>query len=138
MTLPIERRRALLHRMFSASKDPLRLSPLLRAPSGQVLEAVRRLGVEGVAGKRTGSTYEPGERSGAWIKLRTNMEQEFVIGGYVPGARGFDALLVGVYEKKEFTFVAKVKNGFVPRIRDEIFPTLKELQTAQCPFKNLA
>jgi ATP-dependent DNA ligase len=49
-------------------KDPLRLSPLLRAPSRQVLEAVRRLGLEGVVGKRIDSTYEPGERSGAWIK----------------------------------------------------------------------
>ena len=137
MTLPIERRRAFLHSMFSASKDPLRLSPLLQAPSGQVLEAVRKLGLEGVVGKRIDSIYEPGERSGAWIKLRTNMEQEFVIGGYVPGARGFDALLVGVYEKRELIFVAKVKNGFVPRIRDELFPALKALQTAQCPFKNL-
>ena len=34
-------------------------------------------------------------------------------------------------------FVAKVKNGFVPRIRDDLFPALKALQTAQCPFKNL-
>jgi hypothetical protein len=34
-------------------------------------------------------------------------------------------------------FVAKVKNGFVPRIRDEFFPALKAQQTAQCPFKNL-
>jgi ATP-dependent DNA ligase len=60
-----------------------------------------------------------------------------VIGGYIPGARGFDALLVGVYEKKELIFVAKVKNGFVPRVRNELFPALKALQTAQCPFKNL-
>ena len=123
--------------MLTAPKDPLRLSPLLQAPSGQVLEAVRKLGLEGVVGKRINSIYEPGERSGAWIKLRANMEQEFVIGGYIPGARGFDALLVGVYEKKELIFVAKVKDGFVPRIRDEIFPALKALQTAQCPFKNL-
>ena len=65
------------------------------------------------------------------------MEQEFVIGGYVPGTRGFDALLVGVYENKELNFVAKVKNGFVPRIRHELFPALKPLQTAQCPFNNL-
>ena len=101
------------------------------------LRRVRRLGLEGVVGKRIDSAYEPGERSGAWIKLRTNMEQEFVIGGYVPGARGFDALLVGVYEKKELIFVAKVKNGFVPRIRDELFPALKALQTAECPFSNL-
>jgi ATP-dependent DNA ligase len=90
-----------------------------------------------VVGKRIDSVYEPGERSGAWIKLRANLVQEFVIGGYITGARGFDALLVGVYEKKELIFVAKVKNGLVPRTRDELFPALKALQTAQCPFNNL-
>ena len=52
-------------------------------------------------------------------------------------ARGFDALLVRVYENKELNFVAKVKNGFVPCIRDELVPALKALQTAKCPFKNL-
>ena len=118
-------------------KDPVRLSPLLQAPSDQILEAVRKHGLEGVVGKRTDSHYEPGERSGAWLKLRTNLEQEFVIGGYIPGARGFDALLVGAYENKELKFVAKAKNGFVPRIRDAIFPALKALQTVHCPFANL-
>jgi bifunctional non-homologous end joining protein LigD len=135
--LPIERRRELLGSMFAAPEDPLRLSPLFRAPPGQVLEAVRKLGLEGVVGKRIGSVYEPGERSGAWIKHRTNREQEFVIGGYIPGALGLDALLVGVYENKDLIFVAKVKNGFVPRIRDEIFPALKKLRVVHCPFKNL-
>ena len=72
-----------------------------------MLEAVPKLCLEGVVGKRLGSRYEPGERSRPWIKLRTNLEQEFVIGGYIPGARGFDALLVGVYEKKELIFVAE-------------------------------
>ena len=123
--------------MLPEPEDPLRLSSLLRAPSGEVLEAVRKLGLEGVVGKRVDSTYEPGERSGAWIKHRANMEQEFVIGGYIPGARGFDALLVGVYENKELIFVAKVKDGFVPRIRDEIFQALERLTVAHCPFKNL-
>ena len=72
VSVPIEQRRGLLHSIFAAPKDPLRLSPLLQAPSSQVLEAVRRLGLEGVVGKRLGSIYEPGERSGAWIKHRTN------------------------------------------------------------------
>ncbi len=121
---PLSRRRELLEDLLVAPRDPLRLSPLLQAPSEQILAAVRKLGLEGIVGKRIDSRYEPGERSGTWIKLRTNMEQEFVIGGYVPGARGFDALLVGVYEKKGFIFVAKVKNGFVPRIRDELTPAL--------------
>ena len=137
--LPFSRRRELLEGLLAVPKDSLRLSPLLQAPSGQILLAVRKLGLEGIVGKRIDSTtYEPGERSGAWIKLRTNMEQELVIGGYIPRSVGFDALLVGVYEKKQqLIFVAKVKNGFVTRIRDEIFPALKALQTAQCPFKNL-
>ena len=137
VNLPLSRRRKLLESLLAAAKDPLRLSPLLQAPSGQILAAVRKLGLEGVVGKRIDSIYESGERSGAWIKLRTNREQEFVIGGYIPGGHGFDALLVGVYENKNLIFVAKVKDGFVPRIRDELFPALKALQTAQCPFKNL-
>ena len=62
VNLPIERRRELLGRMLPEPEDPLRLSPLLRAPSGQALEAVRKLGLEGVVGKRIGSIYEPGER----------------------------------------------------------------------------
>ena len=137
LSLSIERRRELLGRLLPAPEDPLRLSPLLRAPSGQVLEAVRKLGLVGVEGKRIDSIYEPGERSGTWIKQRTNREQQFVIGGYIPGAHGFDALLVGVHENKELIFVAKVKYGFVPRIRDEIFPALEKLKAAHCPFKNL-
>jgi len=90
-----------------------------------------------VVGKRGGSIYEPGERSGAWIKRRINRTQEFVIGGYVPGARGFDSLIVGVYDKKRLVYTAKVKDGFVPRVRDEIFPALKNLRVKVCPFANL-
>ena len=89
---PIEQRRDLLHTIVAAPGDPLRLSPLLQASSGQVLEAVRKFGLEGVVGKRIRSIYEPGERSGAWIKLRTNMEQEFVIGGYIVCAEVFVAV----------------------------------------------
>ena len=111
VNFPFSSRRELLEDLITAPKDPIRLSPLLKAPTGQILDAVRKLGLEGVVGKRIDSVYEPGERSGAWIKHRTNMEQEFVIGGYIPGGRVFDALLVGVYEKKQLKFVAKVKTA---------------------------
>ena len=119
---PATSRREKLSELLATPTDPLRLSPLLQAPPGEILEAVKKLGLEGVVGKRRGSIYEPGERSGAWIKRRTNREQEFVIGGYVPGPRGFDMLIVGLYEKQRLLYVAKVKDGFVPRMRDEIFP----------------
>jgi hypothetical protein len=62
-------------------------------------------------------------------------KQYFVIGGF--RFHGFDALLVGVYENKRLIFVAKVKDGFCARIRDEIFPALKswELSTARSAEK---
>ena len=46
------------------------------------------------------------------------------------------SVTVGVYENKELIFVAKVKNGFVPRIRDELVPP-SGTPTAKCPLSNL-
>lgn len=134
---PIERRRELLSGLLETPSDPIRLSPLLNGSSAHILEAVRKLGLEGVVGKRAGSLYEAGERSGAWIKLRTDRQQEFVIGGYIPGTHGFEMLLIGVYEKKRLIYVAKLKDGFVPRTRETIFPLIDALQTSACPFTNL-
>ena len=135
---PIEHRRELLSRLFEGCIDPLRLSPLLTAPADQIIGAVRKLGLEGVVGKRLQSRYECGERTGAWIKHRLDRQQEFVIGGYVPGAQGFDSLLVGVYEDKRLNFVAKVKNGFVRRTRGVVWTELKKVpRLAERPFANL-
>ena len=137
LNVPIENRREALNHLLGAPDEPLRLSPLLQAPASEILGAVKKLGLEGVVGKRQGSIYEPGKRSGAWIKHRTDREQEFVIGGFVPGAQGFDSLIVGVFEGKQFNYVAKVKDGFVPRNRAEILPLLKKHLIAECPFANL-
>jgi len=52
----------------------------------------REQGLKGVIGKRKDSAYQPGKRSGAWIKYRVNRGQEFVIGGYFPGRHGVAAL----------------------------------------------
>lgn len=133
----LDQRREQLHKLLRKPEDPLRLSPLLDAPPGQVLDAVGKLGLEGVVGKRDGSVYESGERSGAWIKQRADRGQEFVIGGYVPGTHGVDRLLVGVFEKKRLIYVAKVKDGFVPRLREEVFAEFAGLATDKCPFANL-
>jgi ATP-dependent DNA ligase len=110
--------------------EPMQCKPVTALPEGEKWTfEIKFDGYRCVVVKRESEVtlfvYESGKRSGAWIKHRTNREQEFVIGGYIPGGHGFDALLVGVYENKNLIFVAKVKDGFVPRIRDEIFPTLK-------------
>jgi bifunctional non-homologous end joining protein LigD len=135
--MPLEQRRERLNTLLSGASDPIRPSALLPGSPRQVLKAVEKLGLEGVVAKRQGSLYEPGERSGAWVKQRIDRRQEFVIGGYVPGTNTFDSLLVGVFDGKALHFVAKVKDGFVPRLRTEIFREFKGLGTDTCPFVNL-
>jgi bifunctional non-homologous end joining protein LigD len=70
-----------------------------------LLEASRDQGLEGIVAKRLDSRYEPGRRSGAWIKVKNVRRQEVVIGGWVPGQGGrsgrIGALLGGVYEPRE-------------------------------------
>jgi bifunctional non-homologous end joining protein LigD len=135
VTLPLSERRKALETLLPGRPNPLRLSPLLEAPAGQVLATVRNLGLGRNRGQRIDSLYESGERSGARVNQASReYGGRAVIGDHIPGARGFDALLVGVYEKRELILVAKVKNGFVPRILDEVFPALKALQTVQCPM----
>jgi bifunctional non-homologous end joining protein LigD len=60
-----------------------------------------------------------------------------VIGGYRPGFNSIDSLLVGYYEGKSLRFAGKVRAGFVPHLRRELFNKLKPLQSERCPFADL-
>jgi len=72
-------------------------------------------------GKQKDSVYEPGKRSGAWIKHRVNLGQEFVTGGSTPGPHGLDAIIVGYYRDEKLVYVARTRNGFVPASRRRVF-----------------
>jgi ATP-dependent DNA ligase len=69
--------------------------------------------------------------------MRIGGGQEFVIAGYTPSPKTFDALLVGYYEGDKLIFVAWVRNGFVPTIRETVFRHFKSLRSNKCPFSNL-
>jgi DNA ligase D-like protein (predicted ligase) len=93
--------------------------------------------LEGIVAKHADSLYEPGRRSGAWVKKRVEKRQEFVVGGYTPSDLGLDALLVGFYAGKELRFAGSVRAGFIPRTRREVHEKIKALEIGQCPFANL-
>jgi ATP-dependent DNA ligase len=81
--------------------------------------------------------YEAGKRSGAWAKYRLNNGQELVIGGYVPGPHGVESIIVGYYNGPELIYVARIRNGFVPLTRRQVFERLRPLVVTDCPFVNL-
>ena len=133
--LPLTERRKRLVSIVKGS--PILLSDPLPGTAEQVLHAISRVGLEGIIAKRKDSRYQSGERSGAWVKLKLDKQQEFVIGGYRPGPNGVDALLVGYYAGKQLRFAGKVRAGFTPHLRREVFESLKPLHTAECPFVDL-
>jgi hypothetical protein len=83
-------------------------------------------------GKRGDSRYEPGQRSGAWQKMRVNQGQELVIAGYTPSDKNFDALVIGFYEDGKLIYAARTLNGFTPASRADLFKKLKPLEITEC------
>ncbi len=133
--LPLIERRAILTKILPVN-DYISLS-VVDTSLPRLLGFVTKNGLEGVVAKRADSIYEPGVRSGLWSKHRLNLGQEFVVGGYTPGSNGIDALVVGFYKGKDLYYASRVRAGFIPATRREVFAQIKHLKTAKCPFVNL-
>jgi DNA ligase D-like protein (predicted ligase) len=132
---PLDERRAALANVVAGSG--VLLSDPLPGTADEIAAAVRNLGLEGVVAKRRRSTYIAGRRSDSWVKVRFAKHQEFVIGGYKPSATNFDSLLVGCYDGTKLMAAGKVRSGFTPHLRAQVFEAIDGLQTTRCPFANL-
>src|SRR4029453_15907694 len=99
--------------------DPNRKPPELEARLPALIQSVKVQGLEGLVAKRRDSRYEAGQRSGAWMKMRINRGQEFVIGGSTIGTRTFDALIFGYYQDDRLLYAARTRNGFTPAMREQ-------------------
>jgi DNA ligase D-like protein (predicted ligase) len=136
MQLPLNERRLLLDKVLTRNEH-ISASAFEYRSATKILKFVKQHGLEGIVAKRSDGVYEPGRRSGSWSKHRINLGQEFVVGGYTPGSNGFDALIVGFYRGKDLLFAARVRAGFVPATRREVFEKIKALKVTRCPFANL-
>jgi len=135
---PLAMRRELLRsEVLSKLAEPIRYSPTLNGSLEDLIESVRHQKLEGLIAKRVHSIYESGERSGTWLKMRVNRGQEFVIGGYTPTPKNFDALVLGYYERDRLIYVARTRNGFTPSLRQQLFRRFRGLEIKTCPFANL-
>jgi DNA ligase D-like protein (predicted ligase) len=133
-----ERRRALLEReVLPTLAEPVRYSGELTASLRDLIASVKAQGFEGLVAKRRDSRYEPGQRSGAWQKMRVNRGQELVIGGYTIGTNTFDAIVLGYYQGDRLLYAARTRNGFTPAVRARLMQSFRPLETRVCPFANL-
>jgi DNA ligase D-like protein (predicted ligase) len=138
MTESLDVRRTLLEQqVLPKLREPIRFSPELDASLADLIAAVKAQGFEGLVAKKRTSNYEPGLRSGAWQKMRVNLGQEFVIGGYTFGGTTFDALIFGYYENGKLIYAARTRNCFTPATRADLMNRFEGLESELCPFANL-
>src|SRR5439155_13942902 len=65
---PLIERREIMRSALKFKSPRIRISDYVEASATDMLRAVRQQGLEGIIGNRKDSFYEPGRRSGAWIK----------------------------------------------------------------------
>ena len=104
-----------------------------------MLETSRNAQMEGIMAKRLDSEYQAGRRSDQWLKVKNRVDQELVIGGWLPGEGAREgrvgALLVGYYDAGRLVFAGKVGTGFTEQMLKRLSALLGPLRRADSPFE---
>ena len=120
-----------------------RVPAVHRGQGKRLLQATAAQGLEGIVAKRLDSRYEPGRRTGAWVKIKHTHRQELVIGGWLPGegrrTARIGALLMGYHEgagqARQLRFAGRVGTGFTDA-RSSSWPRCWSRSSAEGPRLN--
>lgn len=134
--LPLTERRTILKAVLPVSENIL-LSNDFDTSGTVFFEAAEKMGLEGIMAKKADSSYTIGSRTKDWLKIKTSLRHEVVIGGFTKNegtAKSFSSLLVGVFEKGKLIYTGKIGTGFNDKTQKEMMLLFKPLITESSPF----
>ena len=114
----------------------IKLSEHVAGDGEAFFREIEKFHLEGMIAKRAASKYLP-KRSNDWLKVKTIMRSEVVVGGYTQprGTRSyFGSLVCGLYRDDELHYVAHVGGGFNERKLAAIFKLMQPLKTGKSSF----
>ncbi|MDH3292580.1 MAG: DNA ligase D [Gemmatimonadota bacterium] len=132
--VPLAARKAGL-RAVLPTVGPLRFADHIAEHGDAFFDEVRKLGLEGIVGKRADSPYRAG-RSRQWVKIRADRTDDFVVVGYTrpKGSRtGFGALHLGAYVDGHLTYMGRVGTGFAAQQLDDVQEMLQTIHRTEAP-----
>jgi bifunctional non-homologous end joining protein LigD len=135
--LPLRRRKDILAQVIRDLPN-IRLSEHVEEHGKAFYEAVSRNGLEGIVAKDARSRYREGFRSHSWLKIKTHLRQEAVIGGFTEprGSRtGMGALLLGIYDNGDLIYIGHAGIGFSEQGLADLRSRLESLVQKASPFK---
>ena len=119
--------------------DGIQVGSYLENRGIDLFRLAKEKGLEGIIAKRKESTYQPGRRSGDWLKIKARPQQEFVVGGFTEGKgsrKHFGALLLGAYRNGKLRYFGHSGSGFTEKGLKEAVDRLKPFFTDKSPFEN--
>jgi bifunctional non-homologous end joining protein LigD len=136
MRVNLEDRKRILSELFRPN-ELFRMSEAFPEQGLKLFEAAKQQQLEGIIGKRRTSCYEQ-KRSRDWLKVKSTMTQECVIGGYTDprGSReNFGSLVLGLYDDQDRLIpIGQAGSGFTQKAHDDMWKHLSKLKTDTSPF----
>lgn len=131
--VPLHLRKRLLSSIVQPA-ERIRISDAFETDGQEMLEAARKMNLEGILAKDRNSKYES-TRSRCWQKIKILNQQEFVIAGFTQGERDyFGALVLGVQENEKLRHAGQVGTGFDNKQMKALCERMESLITKACPL----
>lgn len=133
--LPYRSRRQVLD-SFLTDGPNWRLSPSVEDGRDQLWALAKERCLEGIVLKRMDSPYRPGARSNDWRKVKIQLDQEFVVGGWLAGQgalkNDIGSLVVGVMDGADLVVAGLAGSGLTDAERRRLSAQFTERDDA--PF----
>ncbi len=135
MNCAVVERKALLEKILRPAAF-IKYADHIEGDGEDFFKQIEKFRLEGMIAKRAASKYVQ-KRSSDWLKVKTVMRSEVVIGGYTQprGTRSyFGSLVCGLYRGDELHYVAHVGGGFNERTLASTHKLMQPLKTNKSPF----
>lgn len=135
-TMPLRERKKLLRSVIPKT-SLIHYSDHIEHDGEALFKEMQQRGLEGIVAKKADSLYRENDRGAAWLKIKTHMRQEVVIGGYTEprGSRKYiGSLIVGIYEDDELQYVGHSGGGIPDEQRKQLQTKLQRIERKTSPF----
>jgi bifunctional non-homologous end joining protein LigD len=134
--MPLLQRKALLKSVMP-THPALLYSDHIETDGLQLFKHMQKQGLEGMIAKQANSTYRENVRGDAWLKIKTSLRQEVVIGGYTEprgGRKYLGSLIVGTYENGQLHYAGHSGGGIADADRKKLRDRLARIERKSSPF----
>jgi DNA ligase D-like protein (predicted ligase) len=125
--IPCEQRRKNLEQLLAQAPNPrIAFSQSILGEGKTYFEQVQAMGLEGMIAKRRSGPYEPGKRSGSWIKCKGSHDIVCAIIGYEPSEEHqLRSLIIAAPVEGELRWIGQVGSGITQDMHAKLLSLLK-------------